>query len=734
MSDWVGRTISKVEIDRMIGRGGMAEVYLGRHTTLNRPVAVKVLQAHLLDDESQMSRFTAEAQSVASLRHPNIVQVYDFDVLDDRPYIVMELLDGLSLKEYLKALGKAGGTLSQQTVLRIITELASALDYAHERQIIHRDVKPANVMLRSEAGPIDATRPLSNTVDTVLTDFGIARIADASHKTASGVIVGTPAYMSPEQASGEKVTPSSDIYSLGVMLYELLSGRLPFDGETSASVLLKHMTEVPPTLEGATPELDLVLTTALAKRPADRFQTAGALADALRSALAGESPVLMTGSIYETTPMPPMAQTNTPAPAATATLPSPVPPTTDTGQQTQPSTSTDSNLTATAQINAGGFNPMWIVGGVGALALLIAVIALAAIALDNDEIEPVAAATDAVAEATDIPTEAPAAENDPTEEETEEPGTENEPTPAPTAPPEADLDPKTPIGTIVIRDDTLSAILAGIPDPEEGTFYAAWLTEPETNALFLARLSVSDGQASFAFTDPGGENLLATYSQLAVSVEESRDTDPIQPATIVFETRLADDLIERLRHLDELSRGLTFQEALLNGSGALLRGLNRDTQAYNDHRGFAISALANNNLVGGKLHSEHVINIVAGDRSPEYNDWDGSGLIENPGDGFGLRNYLLMLIDGAQGIQQDPNSPEDTITAAESLATQATELLQTVEDASVVAQDVTFSDSIEGAGPLGETLDLLGIDVTELEDLAQSLNLAITAELFPVAE
>src|SRR5262245_44761314 len=191
MPDWVGQTLSKVEIQKLYRRGGMAEVYLGHHTTLDRPVAVKILHNHLFDDSLRLSRFRTEAQVVAAMRHPNIVQVFDFDIAEGRPYIVMELLEGLPLDEYLQTLHGQDRKLPPEIVTRLIIGLAAALDYAHARNIIHRDIKPANVILRREADPIEPDELLPFDVEPVLTDFGVAHLLNETTRTDTGGITGT---------------------------------------------------------------------------------------------------------------------------------------------------------------------------------------------------------------------------------------------------------------------------------------------------------------------------------------------------------------------------------------------------------------------------------------------------------------------------------------------------------------------------------------------------------------
>jgi serine/threonine protein kinase len=266
----------------------MAEVYLGQHTSLERAVAVKILHSHVAENEALIQRFRSEAQSVSQLRHPNILQVYDFDVLDGHPYMIMEWIAGMPLNNYLRALHQNGGLLPPETTVRLIIGLAAGLDYAHERGIVHRDIKPGNVILRHDHGPIDPLRPLPLDVEPILADFGLAHLSNRA-VTVSGELLGTPAYISPEQARGEEVDGRSDIYSLGMMLYEMLAGRLPFESpnETPISLILKQLTASPPAIAGLNPPVQRVLDKALAKDREQRYPRAGEFANELMLALFG---------------------------------------------------------------------------------------------------------------------------------------------------------------------------------------------------------------------------------------------------------------------------------------------------------------------------------------------------------------------------------------------------------------------------------------------------------------
>ncbi len=291
MTDWVGQTLSKVRIEKRIARGGMAEVYSGRHTTLNRACVVKILYAHLSEDPRLILRFHTEAQAIAALRHPNIVQVFDFDVFDGRPYIVMELLEGVSLETHLLNLRDRAQLMYRREVVRLTEKIAEALDYAHSEGVLHRDIKPSNVMVCNGASPVLPGQPLPPDFEPVLTDFGLAKISFGSEHTTPGTIMGTPAYMSPEQVEGGVVDERSDIYALGAMAYETLAGKLPFGSSdaTPASIMYQQVHTPIPALPNAGPALTRVMERALAKDPDERQGTAGEMVKDLKSAIRAEA-------------------------------------------------------------------------------------------------------------------------------------------------------------------------------------------------------------------------------------------------------------------------------------------------------------------------------------------------------------------------------------------------------------------------------------------------------------
>src|SRR5689334_5472526 len=278
MPEWIGKTIGKVRIDKLLARGGMAEVYLGTHLTLERPVAVKLLHSYIEEEPTLLERFHREAKVVAGLRHPNIVQIFDFDTADGHPYIVMEYLKGPTLATYLRYLHQRKKRIPSDQVASLLNGLTAALDYAHEQGVIHRDIKPSNIVLHNITDEIPLDKPLTKGVEAIVTDFGLVRIVDAATQTASGLVSGTPAYMSPEQARGDQVDHRTDIYSLGVVLYEMLAGRVPFEADNTVTILHMHIHTPPPAIPGIPAKAQAVIDRALQKNPQDRYPTSREMA------------------------------------------------------------------------------------------------------------------------------------------------------------------------------------------------------------------------------------------------------------------------------------------------------------------------------------------------------------------------------------------------------------------------------------------------------------------------
>ncbi len=259
----------KYKILGKIGVGGFGEVYLGEHTQLRRKVAIKILLAAIAGQADVVIRFEREARAAATLSHPNIIDIYDVGEAEDIHYFVMKYIDGETLSQKMQREKK----ISPNETIHIMRQVADALDYAHQHDIIHRDIKPANVMLDEYGKP-------------VLMDFGVARVQFEGSLTKTGTLMGTPHYLPPELPLGKKVDGRSDIYSLGIMLYEMLAGRPPYHDENSVALIFKHINEPPDQLKNLVPDLEEALCKVvhkmIEKDPENRYQTAGEVADALQ--------------------------------------------------------------------------------------------------------------------------------------------------------------------------------------------------------------------------------------------------------------------------------------------------------------------------------------------------------------------------------------------------------------------------------------------------------------------
>ncbi|MBI5352297.1 MAG: serine/threonine protein kinase [Chloroflexi bacterium] len=296
-SNWIGQKIgNRYLIEELLGQGGMSSVYKATDPNLKRVVAVKLIHPHLSSNPDFVQRFEEEASAVAQLRHHGIIQVFDFNKDDDIYYMVLEFVPGETIQAHLKRLNDSGRKLSAEKSTHYMAEICDAVDYAHQRGIIHRDIKPANLMLNTQG-------------QAILMDFGIAKIVGGQRHTATGAVVGTAMYMSPEQIRGEQPDRRTDVYSLGVTFFEMLGGHPPFQADSAMTLMMMHLNDPVPDPRKLNPEvpdgLVAVVNKTLAKNPDDRYQTAAQMATALRNALGGvksgmsESATLVAGTLIK---------------------------------------------------------------------------------------------------------------------------------------------------------------------------------------------------------------------------------------------------------------------------------------------------------------------------------------------------------------------------------------------------------------------------------------------------
>ena len=367
---WIGQVLGgRYQLEALLGQGGMSAVYRATDPNLRRTVAIKLIHSHLAADPEFVRRFEGEAAAVARLRHPNIVQVYDFNHDDDVYYMVLEYVPGETLQDKLRTLNRDRRLLPLDQIMATSITLSEAVQYAHDQGMIHRDLKPANVMITPEN-------------EAVLMDFGIAKIVGGENLTATGAMIGTVAYMSPEQIRGQRPDHRADIYALGVILFEITSGRRPFEGDSAPSTMMMHLTEPVPDLRQINQNIPLplvqVIEKSLAKDPNQRYQTASELAAALRAI---DLPAAASGINTAA-----MTRLQPPAiPAIAPPLPTPSPPVTQSTTGSQPvapqATTTGPHTTTPPPGPPARSLRPWIFAGVGLgiLGLLIVICGLVAV-------------------------------------------------------------------------------------------------------------------------------------------------------------------------------------------------------------------------------------------------------------------------------------------------------------------------------------------------------------------
>ncbi|HSL45172.1 MAG TPA: protein kinase [Anaerolineales bacterium] len=689
MPEWIGKTVGKVRIEKAIAKGGMAEVYLGTHLTLDRPVAVKVMHNFMEADPELQSRFEREAKVVAGLRHPNIVHIFDYDTADGHPYIVMEYLQGVSLASFLRELHKRNQRLQPAQVARLLVTVAGALDYAHEKGVVHRDVKPGNIILHTKTSDLSMDQPITEQAEPVLTDFGLVRIAQAAAQTASGAISGTPAYMSPEQAQGLRVDHRSDIYSLGVVLYEMVAGRIPFEADTSWTLIFKHINEPPPVIAGVQPAVQTVIERALAKNPDLRYQSARALAadyiDAI--GLGAEASTLrmsLPASLVRQTG-PQGSATGSASQPANQAAPVPVPVTTEPTPGSQwPRIAAFSSVAILAVV-LGGF----------------------LFSRFSPSLQP-----------TPIPTRVNEATQGPTEEHATEHLTSDANVAAP-------LEAADPVGLLRFQDgtvpaDALTISTESMPLPPDGSRYEAWLIEDDAEQrISIGTLSFGpENKGSLIYVDGAGRNLIGQYSAVEITIEPDPDSNPNSSNNVAFSVRLPESGLTHVRHL------LSSFNATPHHIG-LTHGLNANTELLTELAAQMLTAFETGNDADVLLQAERMLSVVVGNKSPDYRDWDANGAIEDPGDGFGLLQnedqvgYIQGTYTHADLVLTSTDATENMLTHGEHVKASAlnvsdwtaqlrTQLLAILENPSNPDREATIRQAVALANQIRTGLDVNG--------------------------
>jgi serine/threonine protein kinase len=585
VSSLIGRNLGQYEILQLLGKGGMATVYLGRQASIDRLVAIKVLPPHPALDEAFRERFQLEAKTIGSLQNPNILPLYDYGSFEDVLYLVMAYIEGGTLEDLMDS-----GPMSVDMVEKILRAVASGLDYAHRKGVIHRDIKPANILIHDG-------HPL-------LADFGMVKLSLGDNNLTGTAIVGTPSYMAPEQGQGLQVDQRVDVYALGAMVYEMLTGQQPFSGRTPMQMILSHISDPIPDIrkirKDLPAEMSAVFQIALAKNPKDRYQTAGEFAEAFSRVLHKNTDTL--ASIQKQFPI----SKNNDTKSLNSTL----------GLTHDKMDKAVQNPTQV--IVRDSINPIILMGGFGLIALVIVIVAVLLINSTNNN-------TQTANQNTPAPTELPLV--------------------VPSATPsfgEVRFSSENSLG------DRIEVRLSGVRPADN---YVAWLLNTESSeSIALGRVVVDSlGEGTATYSDAEGRMLPAHYNAVLISQEETLGAEPTGP--VVYSAVLP------LAVTSGLNQIFVASENGLDG-GSLLEGADIETDFAIQHSGLAANAT---NIGGVRTHAEHTINILRGGS----NDFTGDGTGANPGRGIGVYFFIDAIDTILLEAVSEPNASVDLQANAE---------------------------------------------------------------------
>lgn len=622
MSSLIGRNLGPYEVRDVIGHGGMASVYLGYRADVDRTVAIKVLPPHPGLSEESKQRFQLEARTIAKLQHPHILPLYDYGATEDSVlYLVMPYVRGGSLDRIIR-----DGHLPLEKIARLVREISGALDYAHRQGVIHRDIKPANILLDGEG-------------NALLADFGIVKLTGGDSRLTGTSVVGTPAYMSPEQAQGFDLTTRADLYSFGIVIWELLTGQLPFSSDSVMNLMLKHITEPVPdisSVKSSIPlEMNAVMHKLLAKNPGDRYVNGAAFNEAFHRTIANASAadIMPDETAHFDTPVPDRRTPSSSTPSRTTPAqPLQIKLSGDRAPITVPIDPTDPNRPGTIVIQSPPPQANMLLFAFVGVVALIAVAALVIVLSGGNNRQP-----------------------DPTLQ----PTAQRAATAAPTLIARIETGPTFGRASFSNSTDELSGDSFNLrvqdfqPAPSGKNYVASLVNTASGERLVLGRVTVDAvGDGALSYIDAEGRFLPSLFNAVEITVEDS--VDAANFSEVRYHSVLPISINDMIREV------FIESENGFRGRGLLETAMS-DARFAQQHAGLAADS---DTLDARRVHTEHTLNILLGGRQ-DFNGSDRNGVGENPGTQIGLLPMLDQLETAIASVTNRSDTPSRVRTEAE---------------------------------------------------------------------